>query len=86
MRCPLRKVVAEVAAPRQPTINSSRSYRLHLQVRRDETRLKHQKGCGLWTLSGDFVSLAKRNIPVALTAAHLNAGVIFSGDSVAIGV
>ena len=35
--------------------------------------LSLQKGCGLWTLSCDFVP---RNINMALIAAHLNAGVI----------
>ena len=38
--------------------------------------LSLQKGCGLWTLSCDFVAQNYWNIKLALIAAHLNAGVM----------
>ena len=36
----------------------------------------HFEGCGLWTLSCDFVPHNEGNIKMALIAAHLNAEVI----------
>ena len=78
--CKSRCLRARGAATREPVWPSGKGVRLvskmDLGSNPASVLLSLQKGCGLWTLSCDFVAQNYWNIKLALIAAHLNARVM----------